>query len=224
MTLESSRQRLTTPRAAGIAGILFSVLLAASLVLIWLSIPADPLEAEADVIRNSRRISLALDLLPFAGIAFLWFIGVLRDRLGPLEDRFFATVFLGSGLLYLAMIFTGAAVAGGVVRLLSQGTAPIIGSGAYALARIQIHQTMHVYALKMAGVFMFSTATVSLRTGIVPRWMGYLGYVLALGLLVLSIGTVQWIPLALPLWVLVVSTYVLVDDLRRGPRPAGAVE
>jgi len=43
--------------------------------------------------------------LPFAGIAFLWFIGVLRDRLGELEDRFFATVFLGSGLLFLAMLF-----------------------------------------------------------------------------------------------------------------------
>jgi hypothetical protein len=28
-------------------------------------------------------VSLALGLLPFAGIAFLWFIGVVRDRLGP---------------------------------------------------------------------------------------------------------------------------------------------
>lgn len=33
-----------------------------------------------------------------AGIAFLWFIGVIRDRSGAHEDRFFATVFLGSGL------------------------------------------------------------------------------------------------------------------------------
>jgi hypothetical protein len=39
----------------------------------------------------------------------LWFIGVLRDRLGQLEDRFFATVFFGSGLLFLAMLFTSAA-------------------------------------------------------------------------------------------------------------------
>jgi hypothetical protein len=55
---------------------------------------------------------LALYLVPFAGIAFLWFIGVLRDRLGELEDRFFATVFFGSGLLFLAMLFASAAVAG----------------------------------------------------------------------------------------------------------------
>ena len=42
---------------------------------------------------------MAVNLVPFAGIAFLWFIGVLRDRLGALEDRFFATVFLGLGML-----------------------------------------------------------------------------------------------------------------------------
>ena len=58
---------------------------------------------------------LALNLLPFAGIAFLWFIGVVRDRIGQGEDRFFATVFLGSGLLFIAMLFVTGAVAGGLV-------------------------------------------------------------------------------------------------------------
>jgi hypothetical protein len=43
--------------------------------------------------------ALAVNQVPFAGIAFLWFIGMLRDRLGEFEDRFFATVFFGSGLL-----------------------------------------------------------------------------------------------------------------------------
>ena len=64
---------------------------------------------------SSNTVALALNLVPFAGIAFLWFIGVLRDRLGELEDRFFATVFLGSGLLFLAMLFASAAVAGGII-------------------------------------------------------------------------------------------------------------
>jgi hypothetical protein len=221
MTPESPsiRQRLRTPRAAAIAGIVFSLLLISSMSLIWISIPATPLDAGADVMRNSRRISLALDMLPFAGIAFLWFVGVLRDRLGELEDRFFATVFLGSALLYLAMIFTAAATAGGLLRLLGSGAGPLLQSGAYALGRIQIHQTMHVYALKMAGVFMISTATISLRTRIVPRWMAFLGYALAAVLLVLSVGTTQWIPLVFPLWVLLISTYVLFDNLRRA-RPA----
>ncbi|KAF0961121.1 hypothetical protein MLGJGCBP_05780 [Rhodococcus sp. T7] len=48
--------------------------------------------------RGNSQIAAALFLAPIAGIAFLRFIGVLRDRFGDLEDRFFATVFLGSGL------------------------------------------------------------------------------------------------------------------------------
>jgi hypothetical protein len=102
-------RRWTAPGAAAVAGIVFSVLLITSLVLIRISIPDDPLEAGDWLAGRWRGVSLALNLLPFAGIAFLWFIGVVRDRLGNNEDRFFATVFLGSGLLYLAMLFTSAA-------------------------------------------------------------------------------------------------------------------
>ena len=106
------RARLKTPRAAAIAGILFSVLLIAGLLLFRLSVRADPLEAGAWLKTSANTIALGLNLIPFAGIAFLWFIGVLRDRLGELEDRFFATVFLGSGLLFLAMLFASAATGG----------------------------------------------------------------------------------------------------------------
>ncbi len=207
---------MKTPRAAAIAGIVFSLLLIASFSLIWTSIPADPLSAEDEVIRNSERLSLALDLLPFAGIAFLWFIGVLRDRLGALEDRFFATVFLGSGLLFLAMVFTGAAVAGGIIRVLGADPRAMVSSGAYALGRLQVHATIRLYALKMAGVFMMSTATISLRTKIVPRWMALVGYPLALVLLLTGGGTTKWVPLVFPLWVLLLSAYVLFDNLRPG--------
>jgi hypothetical protein len=109
------RARLKTPRAAAIAGILFSILLIAGLLLFRLSVRADPLEAGAWLKTSANTIALGLNLIPFAGIAFLWFIGVLRDRLGELEDRFFATVFLGSGLLFLAMLFASAATGGGII-------------------------------------------------------------------------------------------------------------
>ena len=109
------RARLKTPRAAAIAGIQFSVLLITVLLLFRLSVRADPLEAGAWLKTSSKTIALALNLVPFAGIAFLWFIGVLRDRLGELEDRFFSTVFLGSGLLFLAMLFASAALGGGII-------------------------------------------------------------------------------------------------------------
>jgi hypothetical protein len=204
---------MTTPRAAAIAGIVFSLLLMSSMFLIRTSIPQNPLAASTDAIKHSRRISLALDLLPFAGISFLWFVGVLRDRFGALEDRFFATVFLGSALLFLAMIFTAASVAGGMIRLLISGAGNLIGSGVYTLARIQVYQAMHTYAIKMAGVFMISTSTISLRTRIVPRWMAFLGFALAL-ILLLSVGTIEWILLVFPLWVLSISIYILIDNFR----------
>lgn len=41
----------------------------------------------------------------------------MRDRLGQQEDRFFAAVFPGSGLLFLAMLFASAAVVGGLTKL-----------------------------------------------------------------------------------------------------------
>lgn len=77
------RSRLTTPRAAAVAGILFSLLMIASLTLVRISVPARPEVAGAWLENNSGMVEIALNLLPFAGIAFLWFIGVVRDRQRP---------------------------------------------------------------------------------------------------------------------------------------------
>jgi hypothetical protein len=203
--------RMTTPRAAAIAGILFSILMITNLVLIRISVPADPQDAGTWLTEGWRNITLALNLLPFAGIAFLWFIGVVRDRLGKDEDRFFATVFLGSGLLFLAMLFTSSAIAGGILSI--YGTAPgmLIDSGMYSFGRAVTYEIMNVYTMKMAGVFMISTCTLSLRTGITPRWMAFLGLALALVLL-LSMGFLYWAPVVFPLWVLLISVHILLAN------------
>ena len=114
-----TRARLKTPKAAAIAGIVFSFSMFAIFWLLRRSIPADPLETGTWLGAETRPIELALNLVPVAGVAFLWFIGVLRDRLGQQEDRFFATVFFGSALLFLAMLFAAAAVIGAVTLLAS---------------------------------------------------------------------------------------------------------
>jgi hypothetical protein len=209
-----NRSKLTTPRAAAIAGILFSVLLLISLVLIRISVPSDPQDAGTWLSGDWKTVNLALNLLPFAGIAFLWFIGVVRDRLGSSEDRLFATVFLGSGLLFLAMLFSSAAVAGAIISVYGASPNMLISSGIYTFGRTLTYEIMTVYTMKMAGVFMLSTCTLSLRTGIIPRWMAFLGMVLAL-ILLLTISLFYWAPLVFPLWILLISVHILLANLRK---------
>ena len=205
--------RLKAPRAGAIAGIVFSILLIVSLVLIRASVPANPGDTGTWLSHSEKSIRVALDLLPFAGIAFLWFMGVLRDRMGALEDRFFATVFLGSGLLFLAMTFALSAVAGGIMMAYEAIPGMLMGSEISIFARTLAYQFGSVFAMRMAGVFMMSTCTLAIRIGIFPRWMAFLGYALAI-LLLLSIGRFYWTQLVFPLWVLVISVYVLLANLR----------
>jgi hypothetical protein len=206
-------KRLKTPRAAAIAGIVFSTLTAGYQLLIWNSIPADPLAPASELVKNSKTLSLAFNLVPFAGIAFLWFIAVVRDHLGKLEDRFFATVFFGSGVLYVAMLFTSAALAGGLLQALGSKTETLIHSDAYALARTEIYQLTTIYATKMAAMFMMTTSTISKHTQIVSRWMVFLGYGLAV-LLLLSAGSIPWSPVVFPVWVFFISVEILIAKLR----------
>src|ERR1700721_2806852 len=200
--------RLKAPRAGAVAGILFSILFIVSVSLIRLSVPDSPGDPGTWLSHSAKSIGLAPDLLPFAGIAFLWFMGVLRDRMGANEDRFLATVFLGSGLLFLAIIFASSAVVGGLMMAYEAIPGKLMDSGTYAFARTLAYQLVNVYALRMAGVFMFSTCTLAIRIGIFPRWMAFIGYALAIFLL-LSIGRFGWAPLVFPMWTLLISVYVL---------------
>src|SRR6516164_2452179 len=148
-----TRTNLRTPRAAAIAGILFSVLAVAAFWLLWTSVPADPHEPGAWLGTSAGSVALALNLVPFAGIAFLWFIGVLRDHLGQREDRFFATVFFGSGLLFLGMLFIAAAIVGALLMAFAARPEELIDSTAFHFARAVAYGIVNIYMIKMAGVF-----------------------------------------------------------------------
>jgi hypothetical protein len=183
------------------------------LVLIRLSIPADIAADSSWVETNSSAISLGLNLVPFAGIAFLWFIGVIRDRLDVLEDRLFATVFLGSGLLFLALTFVGTALAGGLLSSYMVAPTALVESGVFTYSRAVVYQILNVNAIRMAGVFMISLGTIWLRTGLMHRSWALLTYALALVLL-LSISYSLWVTLIFPGWVLAVSVWILILNLR----------
>lgn len=201
-------RRLTTPRAAAWAGVVFAVLFGLSLILVRLAIPADPFAEPSWIAEGTRRIRWAMALLPLSGIAFLWFIGVVRDRLGAFEDRFLASVFLGSGLLFLAMAFVSTAIAGAILTS-SSDPGSAYDPAVLGFARAAMLQISNVYALRMAAAFMISLGTIWLRTGLMPRWLGGLTYALALVLLVVTTFSL-WTTLVFPAWVLLVSVVFLV--------------
>ena len=161
-------------------------------------------------------MSVGLNLVPFAGIAFLWFIGVVRDRIGRLEDRFFATVFLGSGLLFVAMFFAAAALAGGLLGAAASHASGAPGSDTLALGRSTSSLLLNVYAMRMAAVFTLTTVTIGRQTRFIGRWLCGAGLVAAAVLLV-GVGFSAWLELLFPAWILALS----IDILAGGGRPAG---
>ena len=198
---------LTTPRAAALAGVLFAVLFGAAIILIRSSLPEGVQPGSRWIDTGSDKIKLASELMPFAGICFLWFIGVVRANLGRFEDKFFATVTLGSGLLFLAMMFAASAVGVGLVesRHYSVGGTGEVG----IFGQMLLLNLSKTYALRMAAVFMMSLATIWLRTGLMPRWLVVVSYLAALTLIIGG-DTTMWLTLAFPVWVLIVSVLFLV--------------
>jgi hypothetical protein len=195
-----------TRRAAAIAGIVFGVLLITAMVMARIALEEGSLESlENDAGRRSL-IRFSLNLVPFAGIAFLWFIGVIREQIGVVEDRLFSTVFLGSGLLFLAMMFSGTVTSTSLLEMLA-GRTPNIDIWAYGRSSTQV--LISVYAMRMAAVFTLSVSTLGLRTAAIPRWVSFLGYAVALVLLVAA-GEHKWTQLVFPAWVLLLSVVILV--------------
>ncbi|CAM5583079.1 hypothetical protein [Streptomyces aurantiogriseus] len=201
-------ERLGTPRAAGIAGVVFAILLAAAIVLVRIALPegvgGDDIAVDAG---QRSAVQTALALIPFAGIAFLWFMGALREQSGAGEDRFVSTVFLGSGLVFVATLFASAAAAATVLDE-SQQQSPFGRHFAYAL--------LTTYAMRMAAVFIFTTSAIGRRLGALPRPLIVLGYLAGLTLLVVG-ADVPWSELVFPAWALIVSLHIL-----RGRRPSDA--
>ena len=203
------------------AGVLFALLFGATLILIRVKMPEGVGHSAEWLDSQKDGISTATKLMPFAGITFLWFIGVVRDNLGRYEDRFFASVLIGSGLLFLAMMFVSTAVAAGLIASNSGVTDPAAHAEVIAFGKMIVVSACKTYAIRMAAVFMISLATIWLKTGLMPRWLVAVSYLVALGLLIAG-DVSMWLTLAFPGWVLVVSALILlragyIDEQRAAP-------
>ena len=155
------------------------------------------------------RVSLVgLYVVPVAGIAFLWFVAAIRSHLGAQEDRFFATVMLGSGILFVAMLFAASAAAGALVAGVKFLDQPPPSADTVMLARALGFAFLFVFGVRVAAVFMLVASTIGLRTGFLPRWLVVAGY--ACGLVFLfTVTYVEMLALLLPAWVATVSVVIL---------------
>ncbi len=208
-------QRMSSPRAAALAGVLFAILFTTALVLMRTSLP-DHLVSSLNWLDDASetRLTIGLSLVPFAGIAFLWFMGVVRDRFKDAEDQLFSSVFIGSGILFLAMVFVAAALAGGIVATASLVTDSQTRVEVANFGRGVMLQVSNVYALRMAAVMLFSLGTMWLRTGVMPRWLAIVTYAVALVLLFVT-SLSLWATLIFPAWVFAVSILILIQNYRR---------
>jgi hypothetical protein len=221
--LDEASARIRAPWAASIAGLLFAAFFTVGLILIRTS-PLITAASDDQVLRLFREsqdwwlLIGSLYLLPFAGIMFLWFVAVIRDQIGEREDRFFATVFFGSGLLFVASLFATAAVAGCLVvssRYLGLGPPT---EAEVDLVRALAYTLAFAVSTRAAAVFLISLATVGLRSRAFPRWIALTGY--AFGIVLMLIVTIwDWVVLVLPAWVAVVS-FIILRRERAARRPA----
>jgi hypothetical protein len=208
-----------SPRSAAIAGLLFAILFAVSVTILYASVSGTTRDTGQWLADRAGWVTFAIGLMPFAGIFFLWFMGVVRARLGRFEDQFFSTVFFGSGLIFLAMVFVATGVAGALVTSYARDPENFAGSSSYYLARDIVRQIFSVYALRMAAVFCLSQATLWLRTKVLPRWLIVITYVVSL-LLLFAFSQSFWVVMVFPGWVFLVSTYILLESFsqrRRAP-------
>lgn len=214
MQSETIVRQLRNPASAAVAGIIFSVILIVVLVALHSSVPAG--RPSTDWLTDTGRrqgVQRAVSLIPFAGIAFLWFIGVIRSRLADREDKLFATVFLGSGLLFVAMLFLAGAILATLLALYARGIP--VEADAMLLLMVFTKSLMGMFGARMAAVFTIAVSSVGLRTGILPRWLAGIGYLTGVVLL-LTPPLSNWSQLLFPTWVLLFSGYILVAS-RRSP-------
>ncbi len=216
--LDEAGRQLRAPWAASLAGLLFAAFFTAAMVLLRTS----PVVTAGDVelvrlFAEGRDFSVivgALYLVPFAGVMFLWFVAVIRDQVGEREDRFFATVFFGSGLLFVALLFASAAAASALVvgvRYFGQGvpSATLMG-----LMRALSYTFAFGFMTRAAAVFLLSAATIGLRSRTFPNWFAWTGYFFGI-IMLLGVSFVDWVILVLPAWVAVVSLFILRRERMR---------
>lgn len=209
------RREIRSPRSAAFAGIGYSILMITGMILLTSIVTVRLEEITPELIESwSRKASLIILMVPFAGIAFLWFTGVIRERLGEYEDRFFATIFYGSGIIQVVLLFIWGAIFGALMAARALTAAGMVDNQIYIFSFALMNEIIGNYGLRMAGVYMTAINSLWSKTGLMPRWLTIITYILALGFLVAA-ERFREARFLFPIWVFVVSIYILILNFRR---------
>jgi hypothetical protein len=221
-TIDVARRALTSVESAALSGLGAAVLLSLAVYLIsrqpGVRSSTDDLAWYAES-RNRFTVFLGLNLAALGVVAFLWFMAVIRRRLGDREDQLFATVFLGSGVSFAVLTFSAAVCAAAPTLVAHFGGVASLQESTVALAHGLWFGLWGVGASRLVGVFMAATSTIGLRFGALPSWLGRLGLVLGalLGITGAFIGPLDFL---FAVWLAVVSVTLLFT--RRGRRTASS--
>jgi hypothetical protein len=215
------------PRIVAVSGIVFTVLLSMSLIIVRMALPSDPHDPGEWLAQPIMRewVRWSLNLVPFAGLAFLWFMATFRNHLGHAEDKFFASVFLGSGFLFVAMMFVAVALSQGLIETIAGRNDTLTRNESYQFVRASVYALFNFFGMRMAAVFVIVTSTIGLRSHVLPQWVCFTGFGFGFTMLV-GITLFAWLALLFPVWVMLVSCYILVASSHNEERtePSDSVD
>lgn len=205
-------RRARSIEAAAVAGVVYGVLTLIALSLFnrspRLSLEEEQITAWYDDPGNRSSLLLGLNLAAVSSIAFLWFVAVIRRRIGDREDRFFSTVFFGSAIAYVVTWLLAAAMVAAPAVAVTLLDAATISPASATLAGGEAAAVLLVVAPRLQAVFVLSTTTIVLRTGVLPRWFAMLGY--AVGAVLMLVPVISRpIGVTFPIWVLATSVALL---------------
>jgi hypothetical protein len=214
MAATSVRDTRSGLRWGGIAAIVFAVLFVVGFLFVsdtpegdesnlkWLRYYADS--------DNRRMIIIGAIVLALAALAFLVFLGVLRERLRNAGAglEWIGTTAFASGLLFVAMLAVATLGTASVSASVEFGDAPVVRDADV----LRTFESLGIGALVLfgaaaAGLLIITTSVVAGRAALLPRWLVVAGYIA--GVIVL-LGGLFFIPLVLfVLWMLVVGIVML---------------
>jgi len=208
MAKSQRQERARSIESAAIAGVVYAVLALVAFALLR-QVP-DLAGTDQEITawyadRGHQTILIvALNLVSISAVAFLWFVAVIRRRIGDREDQFFSTVFLGSAVLYAALYMVGAVAAAAPALAFSLLDGGSVDKAAATVSTGIAGGLLLVVGPRIQAVFIFTTSTVFLRTEVMPNWLAYFGYASGAALFLIPL-LIEPLGLWFPVWVFVAS-------------------